>query len=178
MAYGNIIDIFRQLEYLGFFDIILPFLLIFAVVFGILSYMKIFGDQKSVHVIIAIVIGLLSIRLPFFSAFLTQISPRLGVGLVILLTIIILIGLFTPEESRGTISWILLAVGAIIFIVIIVQTANVMSYFGTGYYFSEEIIGWVVMIAILIGVVVAVVAGNSSGSKKGPAPLWQAVTGK
>jgi len=176
MAFGNIGDVFYQLENLGFFDIVLPFLLIFGVVYGILQYMKIFGSEnKGVHAMIAIILGLLAIRLPFFSAFLSEISPRLGVGLTILLGLLLLIGLFTPESSRGTIAWILLSVGAIIFIVILVQTGNVLGDFGLGHgFFSEEIIGWLVMVAVLIGVIVAVVAGRSGGQSTGsyPAPFW------
>ena len=174
MAFGSIGDVFYQLENLGFFDIVLPFLLIFGVVYGILQYMKIFGqDNKGVHAMIAIILGLLAIRLPFFSAFLAELSPRLGVGLTILLGILLLIGLFTPSNSRGTIAWILLSVGALIFIVILIQTGNVLSDFGFGNgFFSEEIIGWLVMVAVLIGVIVAVVAGKGGEGSHGPAPLW------
>src|SRR3989338_927294 len=178
MAYSSIIDVFYQLENLAFLDIVLPFLLIFAVVYGILTWMNIFGDNKAVHVIIAIVLGLLSVRLPFFSQFLAEISPRLGVGLTILLGLLILVGLFTPDKSRGVISWILFAVGAVIFIIILVQSGNVLGQYGYGSgYFSEQIIGWVVMVAILIGVIVAIVAGKGSGDgSKGPAPLFKLST--
>ena len=180
MAFGSIVDILFQLENLGFFQFILPFLLIFAIVFGILSYMRIFGDQKAVHVIIALVLGLLAIRLPFFSAFLSEVTPRLGVGLVVLLALLILTGLFTPDASRGTLGWILLGVGTVIFIIVAVQTFNALSYFGyAGFFSSSEIIGWVVMVALLIGVIVAVVAGKGGGThSKGLAPLWEAITGE
>ncbi len=164
MAIGSIIDILFQLENLGFFDFILPFLLMFAVVYGILQYMKIFGEDKAVHIIIAVVLGLISIRLPFYSQFLTEMSPRLAVGLIVLLALLILVGMFAPNQSRGTIGWILFAVGAVIFIVIAVQTFNALSYLN-GYVDSSEIIGWVVMVAILIGVIVAIAAGNSSSTK-------------
>src|SRR3989344_190249 len=177
MAYSSIIDVFYQLENLEFFDIVLPFLLIFAVVYGILTYLGIFGkENKAVSIIVAVVLGLLSVRLPFFSQFLAEITPRLGVGLSILLALIILVGLFTPKKSRGTITWILFAVGAIIAIIILIQTETVLGGYGSGY-FSEQLIGWVVMIAILIGVIVAVTAGKGGkGSSGPPAPLWRMAT--
>ena len=128
MAIGSIIDILFQLENLGFFDFILPFLLMFAVVYGILQYMKIFGEDKAVHIIIAVALGLIAIRLPFYSQFLTEISPRLAIGLIVLLALLILVGMFVPNQSRGTLGWILFAVGAVIFIIIATQTFNALTY--------------------------------------------------
>lgn len=161
MAFGSIGDVFYQLENLGFFDIVLPFLLAFAVVYGVLTYMKIFGEDKAVHVVIAVVIGLLAIRFPFYSAFLSEISPRLGVGLTILLAILLLVGLFAQDKGRSAIMWILFALGGIIFLVILVQTGDALGFIGAGY-FSQEAIGWLVMVAILIGIIVVVVSGKSS----------------
>ena len=68
----------------------LPFLLVFAVVFGILIQMNIFGKNRGINVIIALVIGFLAVRSPFFTQFYSEIFPRLGVGIVILLSILIL----------------------------------------------------------------------------------------
>ena len=142
MAYSSIVDVLYQLEGLGFFDFLLPFLLIFAVIFGILEATHIFGaDNKPIRMIIAIVLGFLSIRLPFFSAFLSEITPRLGVGITILLAAMILVGLFTQKKSTSTVLWILFGVGAAIFLVILVQSANALSYFGYGSgFFSDQVI--------------------------------------
>ncbi|MCA9485437.1 MAG: hypothetical protein KC506_01175, partial [Nanoarchaeota archaeon] len=150
MAFGgNIQEVLIQLEILGFFDFVLPFLLVFAVVFGILSYTRMFQEQKAVNIIVAVILGFLAIRLPFFSAFLTEMSPRLGVGLVLLLSFVILIGMFTPEGYKDVVAWILLGVGAVTFIVILIQSANVLNYFGyNSGFFSGEVIGWIVMIGV------------------------------
>jgi hypothetical protein len=174
---GTIQDVLIQLEILGFFDFVLPFLLVFAVVFGILSFTGMFKDQKAVHIIIAIILGLLSIRLPFFSAFLAEMSPRLGVGLVILLAAVILVGMFTPDKYHDIISWIMLAIGGVIFVVILIQSANVLNYFGySGSFFSGEVIGWIVMIGVLVAIIIAVAVGggSSDSSRKGSKPmgLW------
>ena len=179
LQFGSIIDVLFQLENLGFFAFVLPFLLVFAIIYGILQAVHIFGDNKAVHIIIGVVLGLMSIRLPFFADFLTEVTPRLGVGLTILLVLLILVGLFTPKKSTSAILWILFAVGAIIAIVVIVQTSNVLGYLGIGA-FSSEIIGWIVMIAVLIGVIVAVVAGKGEreGGEEGYGPLWPAILGQ
>ena len=62
--------------------------------------------------------------------------------------------------------WILMGVGAVIFIIVAVQTFNVFNNFGYGSFDNSELIGWVVMIVILIGVIVAVVAGSGTGQHK------------
>ena len=85
MAFGSIADIFYQWEFLGVFDFILPFLLVFAIVYGILASTQILGDNKGIAIIIAVVIGLMSLRYQFFfSSFLSEIFPRLGIGLTIM----------------------------------------------------------------------------------------------
>ncbi|MBU0466434.1 MAG: hypothetical protein KJ718_03360 [Nanoarchaeota archaeon] len=180
MALGSIADILFQWENIGFFDLILPFLLVFAIVFGILSYMNIFGSNRAVHVIIALILGLLSIRAQFFSAFLAEIAPRLGVGLTILLAILILIGLFTPEEHSKTISWVLMGIAAVILIVILSQLYNVFGYFTGGLGFtSSELIGWITMIVLLVAILIIVVVASQKGKSKlgKTGPLWAPVRG-
>src|SRR3989344_2025548 len=168
MAIGSIVDVLFQLEGLGFFDFILPFLLMFAVVYGILEYTHIFGkDNKAPRIIVALVLGLLAIRLDFYARFLTEISPRLAVGLIVLLSALILIGMFVPNKSVPTVGWILFALGGLIFIIIAVQTYDALNFFGySGYFDSSELIGWVVMVAILIGIIVAIVAGKGREDNK------------
>ena len=158
----NIESILLQWDNLGFFSHILPFLLIFAVVYGVLFRMNLFGEQKGVQVIIALVLGLLSIRYRLLGDVLKVISPRLGVGLVVILALLILIGMFVPEDAEGIMGWILMGVGLVIFIVILSQTASVFDT-GFGGYLGDEIISYVVLAVLLIGIIVAVVV---SGAEK------------
>jgi len=173
----SIANILYQWEALGFFDIILPFLLIFAIVFGILSYIKAFGDQRPIHVIIAIVIGLLAIRYPLLSNVLAEITPRLGVGLVVILSLLLLIGLFIPGGHASTMGWIMLGVGAIIFIIILSQLGDVFGIpwlDGGGGGGSSDLISYIVLLVFLIGVVVAVVVSKDKTHTpdKGLVPFW------
>src|SRR3989338_10911284 len=107
----DIREVFFRLEAFGLYDFLLPFLLMFAVVFGILSFIGIFKEQKGLNAVIAIVLGLLAVRYSFFTDFLNEISPRLGVGLVILLALMILIGLFVPSEHIMIIRWVMVGIG-------------------------------------------------------------------
>ncbi|MCH7567861.1 MAG: hypothetical protein IIA87_00395 [Nanoarchaeota archaeon] len=155
-----------QLTDLGLFDFILPFLLIFAVIFGVLSYMKMFGDNRGVNVLIALVIGLLAVRWQVYTDFLNIISPKLGIGLVILLILVILIGLFVPKGAKATVGWILVSIGFIIFLVIMAQTYEILSPGYGGGFLTEDLAGYLILVALLVGVVVAVVVGGGSKSGK------------
>jgi hypothetical protein len=178
LQFFNYQDIIYQLERLGFYDLVLPFLLLFSVVFGVLSYTRIFGDNKGIHALIAIVFGFLATRFAFFSDFLNIISPRLGVGLVVLLVLIMLIGLFTPEGSAPVIGWIMIGIGVVVFIIIMFSVGNVFSSsFGGGSFgLTSEFAGLLVMVALLIGVVVAVVVPKNTGGGGGGSAVAKALS--
>ena len=93
----TIADILNQWQTAGVFDYILPFLLIFSVVFGILASTNILGKQKGVNVIVSLVVGLLALRLGFVQLFFAQIFPRLGVGIGVILALLILAVLFVNK---------------------------------------------------------------------------------
>ena len=152
---GAIGDALNQAAEAGFFAYILPFLLIFALVFGILSSIQIFKDNKAVEAIIALAVALMSLQFDMVPIFFSQVFPRLGIGLAVILVILILAGFFI-DPSRGWIMYTLLAVGAITAMVVLVSTAgevgfpmSYMIYNNIGTIFA---IGFVIVVlAIIIG---------------------------
>jgi hypothetical protein len=163
MVLGSIADIFYSWEYLGIFDFVLPFLLVFAVVFGILNTTKVLGHNRGVSVIISVVIGLMSLRYRyFFSDFLSEMFPRLGIGLAILLTLLILVGLFIAEEEQRYWGWGLATIGFIITIVVIYQSFNNLGWYFGG--FGTDAIGFIVLAILIVGVIIAVGASGGKSS--------------
>ena len=47
------------LESYGFRDVLLPFFLIFTILYATLSYSRMFGEKKPVNVMISLIVGLL-----------------------------------------------------------------------------------------------------------------------
>jgi hypothetical protein len=160
-------DFLATLEGTGFFDLLLPLLLIFAVVYGILSYMKVFGGNRAIHTIVALVISFLTVRTPFFRDFLSFVSPRLGVGLIIILVVLILTGMFVPEKGQGVVGIIFLAIGGIISAFIFLQ-AN--EYFGFSFGFLENDIMATLVVILIIGAAIGVIVGLTPTKKKMSVP--------
>jgi hypothetical protein len=161
---GTIGDMLRVWEQAGFFSYLLPFLLIFALVYGILARMDLFKGNKGVNGIIALVVGLMSLQFSFVPQFFSEIFPRLGVGLAIILIVLILTGFFLDPESKGMM-YTLLGVGAVIVVVILMQTAGAVGW-SSGLWWSQN---WpLVAGAIFILVLVAIIVGSSSQSTGGP----------
>jgi len=107
MAWNNsITNVLNIWADMGVFAYVIPFLLIFAVVFGILHKTQLFGkDNRSINAIIALSIALLSLQFDYVSTFFAEIFPKFGVGLAVFLVLVILTGFFVGD-SRTAMSWI------------------------------------------------------------------------
>jgi hypothetical protein len=169
-----------QWQTVGIYDFLLPFLLMFALIFGILSTTNIIGPNKGLHIIIALVIALLAIGYNYstglsFSAFLQVLFPKMAIGLAALLCLLILIGLFVPEDERKYWLYGLGAIGAVIAIIAVSQSFFVLGWTASGY---GDYAGWIVGAVLVVGVIIAVAtsSGKSSPSKdRGKAvmvPWW------
>lgn len=135
----------------GVFKFFIPFILIFAVVFAILNKSKVLGARGGIDTVVAIAVALLAIQQEYMTRFLGTIFPNLGMGIAVLLSLLILVGLFYSEGSRA---WnIIFAVaGFVIFIVVVTQTQTNFSFAGTLWW--RQWGGLVVMGIILAGIIV------------------------
>ena len=170
---GDIGNVLAQWQAAGVFSYALPFLLIFALTFGLLTRVGLFttkdasGEKsnKSINAIIALSVSLMALQFDFVSLFFSEIFPRFGVALSIILVILILGGLFMPMGSKGF-SWGLIAVVMVIIGIVIFQSLGSFGY-DAGYWWRNNLgslLGWVV----LIGLIIAVVAGSTSSEPKAP----------
>lgn len=160
--FGSFADIFFQWESLGVFDFLLPFLLVFAVVFGILNSTGFLTQHRGIQALIAVIIGLMSLRYQYFlSSFMSELFPRLGIGVTILLAVLILVGLFIAKEETRYWGWGLAAVGGIIVIAVVYQTFTTLGYWPIGG-FGTDAVGFLILAVLLLGIIIAVAAGGSS----------------
>jgi hypothetical protein len=151
---------FANWQTIGVFDYILPFLLIFAVVFGILQASKLVGDNKGVHVIIALAIGLLVLQSGMVQSFFREIFPRLGVGLAVIISLVILTGLFVQSETKWML-YVFIGVGVLVWLI---ATLGSFEQFNFGAF--ENYSGVILGVVLLVGVIVAVVTSSSKSGGK------------
>jgi hypothetical protein len=151
MATLSLRDMYFQWEAAGVFDFFLPALLIFAVVFGILTSTKVLGGNRGIHFIIAAAIAILAIRVPFVSEFFTTIFPSFGIGLAIVVIVIILMGLFVSKGNidlfGNALMWGGLGVGVIIAII----TFNQYDWFGSAWWQDNWVsVLWILIVVLII----------------------------
>jgi len=166
---GGFGDLLSKLESAGFFSYVIPFLLLFALVFGILTKTKIFQDNQAVVGIISFSVALMALQFDFVAGFFSQLFPRLGIGLSILLVILITIGLFTDPHNE-LINWILFAVSVIIILSVLIKTSNAVGW-------SSFTNGWIsqnieVIIAGIVMIIIIALIVNSGKPKNPNAPVF------
>jgi len=147
---GAIGDTLNRLANMGFFAYVLPFLLIFTLVFGILSSMKIFRENRGVDAVISLVVGLLALQFDMVPVFFSQVFPRMGVALAAILVILILAGFFV-DVKKAWIMYIFLLIGVIAAIAVLVSTAG-----NVGFYSSYWIYNYIPEIAVVVGIIVII----------------------
>jgi hypothetical protein len=150
-----------------FVETILPFLLIFTIVFAILQKSKILGEgKKQIDAIVALVIGLLLISFAQATGIIIQLIPFLAVSLVVILVFMILIGSFTKggddllAKGMKTFLMILALIAVVIAVVYITDAWNwILDLFYTT---ESSILTSIIFIAIVIGAVALVLWKSDS----------------
>ncbi|HLC58190.1 MAG TPA: hypothetical protein VJH95_06460 [Candidatus Nanoarchaeia archaeon] len=154
-------DLFYQLQGSGFYEFLLPFLLVFAVVFGILQKSNIFGaGNKSINAVVALVLGLLITSQFEVVQSLTSFLPRMSMFIIVAMMVLIFIALFAGDLSGGF-GGIMLFVIAIIALLGTYWALGPVMGFEVPYWLEEN---WttIAIIIIVIVVIVAVVKGGGS----------------
>ncbi|MBS3089724.1 hypothetical protein J4461_02465 [Candidatus Pacearchaeota archaeon] len=165
MAYVDVL--LSQWESYGVFDFILPFLLIFAIVFGVLTTTNVFGTNKAVHLIIALVVGILALRVGYVQDFFREAFPRVGVALAVVLIFVILTAIFIPKEHMSGWAIGFYSLGGVAALLVVFNTFSEVSFFGSTWWtdWGSMIIGALLIVGIIIAVSVS---GKSSNSNKKP----------
>jgi len=88
-----------------FSQILLPFLLVFVLLFAILQKSKLFGEDKTqTNSIISLVMALILVGVPLARGVITDIVPIVGVVAVILLVFMIILGFVGYTDDKGNLN--------------------------------------------------------------------------
>lgn len=166
-TFGNML---YYLEQNGVFAYLLPFLMIFAITYGILDKTDIF-KSGAINAILALSVSLMALQMNFVSYFFEQIFPRMGIMLAIIFVLMVLMGLFWDFKKKG----VKFAFGLLIFVgfaVIVFQSFGdsfMLSGYGSSWaisYWLEENMGPLITGVLLIAGIVAVIFGTASKEEK------------
>lgn len=177
-AIGNMLNMWEQA---GIFSYAIPFLLIFALVFGILSRMSLFKKSDgtpntAISAIIALAVALMALQFPSVPLFFSELFPALGIGLAIILVILVISGLFIDPDNKGWMIGLMVVSIIVVIGVLLSASRNVGFIFGTWWRYNWPTL---VGIGIFIALIVAVVAASNPISQKPQvnSPLAQALRG-
>lgn len=96
----NFYDVLGVWEEAGVFNVILPFLLVFTIIYTILIKIKILGDNKTSNGVVALIIALLVIRNDYIVGLIIRFLPNVAMFLIIILMFLLLVGTFAGEHKE------------------------------------------------------------------------------
>lgn len=153
-------------------QIVLPFLLMFALVFAILQKSKILGDgKKQIDAIVALVIGLIVVAFGYATSIIVYLIPVVAVGLVILFLFMLVWGMGSNgklEIPKG-VSWtiaIVAALGIIGAVIAITGAGDWIYHWFDSKDTSGLITNVIVIVIIIAAIAVVAIPGNGKSEKK------------
>ncbi|MDO8508872.1 MAG: hypothetical protein Q7S27_04275 [Nanoarchaeota archaeon] len=157
-----------------FVQTILPFLLVFTLIFAVLEKTKILGEGKrQIDAIVALVIGLIFVSFGGATDIVVRMIPILGIAVVVILIFMILFGFAyqegdfkMPDGLKITLG---ILAGLLVIGMVLILTGGIDYILGFIYSGSYPgLIMNIILIAVIVGAIVSVVwtgKGESSGGK-------------
>ena len=155
-----------------FVEAILPFILVFTIVFAVLQKSEVLGKgKKQVDAIVSLVVGLLVISFGQAVGIIVQLIPFLAVSLVVLLVLLILLGSFAKEGEFKLHKSIKVILTVVILVAVVIAVLLISGAWDTVYDFiwlnsgSGFLIN-IVFVVVVIGAIVSVLLGSGGKDKK------------
>ena len=176
--FREVLDFFGEI---GLFDVVLPFLLVFTIVFAILEKTKVFGveevegrkyTKKNLNSIAAFVIAFLVIASSELVEIITTVSANTVVLLLAVVLFLLLVGSFYAEGEKSVFlegGWKTLFM-VIVFVIIVLIFLNALGFIDDITDFSRggrnEIVGSIILLILIVLFVGWVSRGPEAKAKK------------
>lgn len=163
----SITDILNQWADLGVFAYVLPFLLIFAVVFALLEKTGVLSsdnkDNRGLHAIISGAIALLALQFDLVSTFFATIFPRFGVVLAIM--VVVVVGISFAGGDYKWVGYVLAIATAVWAWTTWDDWSGVGGTWGLGEFFIENL-SLLILLAGLVVIAIVLIKGAGKGPDK------------
>jgi len=152
-----------------FTEMLLPFLLVFVIIFAILQKSKILGEGKAqIDAIVALVIGLLLIGVPGPRDIVVGLMPWMAVGIAVILVFLILYGFVAGDLSTAP-TWMKITFGilaGLFTIGIVVYVSGTSSLIKETFtWLNSTVVMNIVMIILVVGAVIVAVTSSKKTNK-------------
>lgn len=161
LPYFSFDNFFYLSQQIGLFTVLLPFLLIFSVVYAILVRIDIFKKTPAAGVIVALAVAFFALTNQQISFIMAKLFSNLAIGLLILLSFVIIFGLLNKDITTNF-GWFILVVAIIIVVVVIARAFEARWW----YFFSSYIQIFLPIIIILVAVILIVVFSRETPPQK------------
>lgn len=185
---SDALDFLREF---GIFDVILPFLLVFAVVFGILEKTRILGEEKikdiiyprkNLNAIVAFALAMLVVAATKIVGVINTALPQISLLIVVALSFLLMIGIFMKpdntlyEKLNGR--WLTFLMIIMFVAVIFVFLGNIpanekQSWLGFAFdyvveFWSGTLVATLILLGVIIWAIFFITKGDSGrGESKG-----------
>jgi hypothetical protein len=155
-----------------FREFILPFALVFTLIFAILQKTKLLGDgKKQIDAIIGLVVALILVATPPARSIIVELQPFLAVFAVVLLVFMLLYGFINGKTDGDVLGkgWkiafvVLLTLALVVFLLIITGYWDFVTSFAFNSGGGTSLLVNGLLLAIIVGAVVVVVKGGGKSS--------------
>lgn len=176
-ALGVTIEFFKRF---GVFDVILPFLLVFTVVFAILQKSQILGEnKKNLDATVAFVVAMLVVAATRITGIINEALPAIVLLIIVSMSFLLLVGMFVkPGEIFKNLEgpWVKFLMILLFIAVILIFLANIRMESGDSWleytlnyvseYWSGAVVGSIILVVIFIAAILWVTLGEKEKKKK------------
>lgn len=159
-------SIFTELQGMGVYEYILPFLLFFTIIFAVLEKLKIFGDdKKNIHLMLGFILALLVVAQPGITLVVNSFLPKVSLFILVALMFLVIAGMFGAKT--GNWGGIALPIALVICIIAIIWALSDYAYFlNLPYWLRPDSINraWIILIVTVV-IVISFLTGGSSPQK-------------
>tara|TARA_Y100000034_G_C6859015_1_gene390739 strand:- start:856 stop:1383 length:528 start_codon:yes stop_codon:yes gene_type:complete len=170
---GNTIDFFTRF---GMFDVVLPFLLVFTIVFAILEKTKVLGEEKgeprrNLNSMVAFVVGLIFVSVIRLVDIINQALPEVALVLIISVSLLMIVGLFWGStEVKLEEPWQKGLVFIIAFFVVLGIFFNAIGWLDkivdyVDLHWAETVIPTLIFFIVIIAAIFYIVGGKKEDKK-------------
>ena len=146
--------IFNYFQQIGVFEYVLPFLLVFSLVFAVLEKTQILGKEKTnINVVVSIILGLLLIAQTQIVSIINTFIPKMSLFIIVVLMFFLVTGIFGETTKGWTGLPLVIAVIVTILAVIWALTPTIGLALPSWFQPTDQDVALMVLIAAIIAAI-------------------------